>query len=147
MAFCGPTAIAALTGLSTAAVEQAVLRYRRLGLEPQPRGWTEAVKGMRVGEISGVLASLGYRVVEHTELWEPSELSGRAVSPTFTSWLQYREPGLWLVSITGHFMAVNGDWFCDSARHRQPIELRNLKSYARSRVREVWRIEKEDPMP
>jgi hypothetical protein len=142
MAFCGPTAIAALTGLSTAEVERVVLRYRRLCLEPQPRGWLRTVKGMRAGEISGVLASLGYRVVEHTELGDPPPRSSKKVCvyPTFASWLRYKEPGLWLVSITGHFMAVNGDWFCDT-RHRLPIELRNLKSYARSRVHEVWRIE------
>ena len=144
MAFCGPTAIAALTGLSTAEVEAAVLRYRRQCLEPKPRAaMLLAVKGMWASEVQGVLGMLGYRVVEHTELWDPEDWGGCGY-PTFTSWLRYYkhhpENALWLVSITRHFVAVYGDWFCDT-RHREPIELRNLKSYARARVREVWRIE------
>src|SRR5258708_1944332 len=112
MAFCGPIAIAALTGLSTAEVERMVLRYRRLCLEPQPRGWLRAVKGMQTGEIVGVLRGPGYHVVEHAWLGDPS--SRGVVFPTFASWLRFKGPGLWLVSITGHFVAVNGDWFCDT---------------------------------
>jgi hypothetical protein len=81
---------------------------------------------------------LGYHVVEHTVPW------GRCGPPTFASWLRNKrpEPALWLVLITGHFAAVNGDWFCDT-RFRKPIELSKLirKPYARSRVRQVWRIE------
>jgi hypothetical protein len=45
----------------------------------------------------------------------------------------------YLVLVTGHFVAVQGRWFCDSAQ-REPVPFSKAK-HKRKRVVRVWRLE------
>jgi hypothetical protein len=129
--WCGPTAIAAITGIAPEEVERAILSYRATHKPPKAsrnmRG--QLVRTLWWHEVEPVLRLLGWRAVETEPHYRLR---------TFASWLRGRtgDQKPYLVLVTGHFVAVQAGWFVDT-RFRQPIELKRLlkKPYARSRVR------------
>lgn len=142
--FCGPTAIAALTGIEVGRVEAAVKEYRTRVRPPRHRlrlGVGVNVRTMWSSEVIGVLAILG---------WKPVEVNGpvflgrsRANRPTFAGWQRTAGDGLWLVLFLGHFVAVHrrrrNSTFVDP-QNSTPIPLRTAP-YRRKRVAYAWRIE------
>lgn len=132
-AFCGPTALAAVTGATPEAAVAAILKVRETLPKPAPRGTAELVKTTWSNEIAPALALLGH-TAEH---WV---CDGR----TFAQWLRAHRtsPHKYVVLITGHFVAFNAGWFVDT-RFRVPVELKRLikTPYARKRVGHVWRVE------
>jgi hypothetical protein len=92
-------------------------------------------------EVEDLVKGLRWRVVEKAEF-----LDGRLkreLCPTLASWGRSAKIGLWLVLVTGHYVAVakrgRNSLFADS-NNREPIPLRNAP-HRRKRVSHVWRIE------
>lgn len=130
--FCGPTAIAAVVGVSAAEVEQAVLKHRETHKPPrrtQLRG--ALVRTMWSTEVAPVCAMFGWSVVEH-----------HVPRYTFAQWLRISSRAYrslpHIVLVTGHFVAVSGHWFVDT-KHREPIPVRKAPN-KRRRVVRVWQL-------
>jgi hypothetical protein len=127
--WCGPTAIAALTGISGAAIESAILAHRTVN---KPQRGNRKLHGARVkttwaNEIVPVLAALGFAATEHL------------ASGSLAGYLRRnRSNKPRLVLITGHYIAVCGDHCVDSMR-REPTPI-NRSPYMRRRVQRVWQI-------
>lgn len=137
--FCGPTAIAAITGLEIATVEAAVLAYRAEHATPRSeRGMHgAAVKTMWGREVTAVCALLGYvaRV--------SADYRGERKRPTLTQFartLGVNDPSR-MVLVTGHFVALHGHTFVDTCK-RVPCHLREAKHTNRCRVVMAWSITK-----
>lgn len=100
--YCGPAAIAALTGVTTddAARELRAVSGRR------------AIKWCYTSELVAALERLGYRATE-TRVGD---------NPTLARWLRERENRgvATIVLVTGHFVAVKGNKFADN-RNPDPI--------------------------
>ena len=140
-AYCGPTAIAALTGVSPEAAEAAIVAHRANHPTPRrerhPKAGPGLVRTMWSSEVIPVLAALGFKATE-CRSWP---------LPTFAQWLRLgRAPLPYLILVTGHFVAVKGDWFVDTG-HRKPVPLNTVKRCKRSRVQRYWLIEKGEATP
>lgn len=130
-AWCGPSALAAITGKSVVEVEDAILAYRKRNPPPRRnRGHRGRVVSMWWSEVEPVCKALGWRVIENL----------RHGNPTFAAWRRTRSGiGPYLVLITGHFVAVSGHWFVDS-NNREPIPATKYR-HQRTRVKRVARLE------
>jgi hypothetical protein len=127
--YCGPVAIAAVTGVPVADVEAAVLAYRAAGgvCRERHRGAGQGeVRSMWWDEVEPVLTCLGWRA--HTRLlWR---------RPTFAQWLcsdAEDRDGPCIVLLTEHFVAVCGAQFVDSF-HCTPVPIDRAKRWRRRRV-------------
>jgi hypothetical protein len=132
--YCGPTAIAALTGLPIAQIEDAVIAYRKAHKAPKrERKGAARVKGMWLSEIEPTLRALGFKGVGYH--------AGKRLS--FARWLRDTRNGAgrkYLVLVTGHYVAVSNGWFVDTT-HRKPVEVSRLLRCKRQRVVAVFEVE------
>lgn len=135
LSFCGPTAIASITGRTVAEVEQAIVAHRAEHGQPrrdQKRG--AVVRTMWSNEVAPVVERLGWRVAEEQ----------RGEFRTFAQWQRERGAGPYLVLITRHFVAVSGEQFVDT-RNREPIPLAKAP-YRRKRVKFIYRLEPKETL-
>lgn len=132
MQYCGPTAIAAVTGLSIAHVEDAVLAHRAVHGTPRkirtPRGCR--VKSMFAAEIVPVLERLGFDAVEHIT----TDHGGTTLR--YITRLA-REP--LVVLLTGHFIALHGRMVVDSILP-EPHEYTRRLRLKRWRAKRYWTV-------
>lgn len=127
--FCGPTAIAAITGLPIAFIEQQVLIYRRNNPPPKrtrtPKG--VVVKGMWWSEVLPVMDMLGWRA---SFAWRAQ---WRRECVTFAQWrVRYAHGGPYIVNTTRHAIAVSQGKLVDP-QNRTPINARDFQ-HPRARV-------------
>jgi hypothetical protein len=141
--FCGPTALAAITGATPEAVEQLIVTHRATHGLPR-HGNGRQVRDVRRGaivrtmwgsEVAPIAEALGWRatLVEH----------GCYRPRTFAQWRRRGrargDDAPYLVLITGHFVAVRGPWFVDTT-YRTPTLAASYRRQ-RKRVVRVWRLE------
>jgi hypothetical protein len=128
-AYCGPVAVAALTGVPVAHAEKMIRRCRRGGYRDSA-GRRIPIKGTYPWEVIKVMKRLGCKV---TEMKNPEKTFGRFCSDTV------HVGAAFLVQVTGHFMATYRGTFCDTA-YPEPVP---VESYPRSvrRVERAWRVE------
>ena len=137
--YCGPTAIAAITGLPIATIEAAVLVHRAKHAPPKrermPAG--VAVCSMWQSEVAPVCDLLGFVAhLVHDDRVLPSTLKR-----TLTQYVARERAGdvPKLVIVTGHFVAIHGRMFCDTFK-RTPCNIREARHTNRCRVIMAWTI-------
>lgn len=113
--YCGPAAIAALTGISTG---QAAAMIRDVSNRP----W---VKGTSTNQMLDVLSSLGLEVADSVTYYPMTRVTLRRWASEFWT------GGLALVEAMNHWWAMDSGYFVDSwNRMPTPVsELHNPKSY------------------
>lgn len=121
--WCGPTVVSALIGID-AAVARDIIKSSRGG---------RAVMGTTARELDLAFRAHGHR------LDLVADLTGDP--PTLATWLgRSRNPDdALVVHITGHWVAVRGNWFADTATKGQPVRSRHAP-HKRKRVRAVYRV-------
>lgn len=136
-AFCGPTAVAAITGEPVSRVRDA-FRLVRHGA-----GWTEydrapSITGTRDYEVQRVLRLFGY-----VGSWR--RIAGQ---PTLAAWLEGRtgveRTHPCVVHITGHWVAVSGWVFCDTFSKGQVVDADQAPG-RRKRAKDVFVITSRCP--
>lgn len=121
--WCGPTVVSTLIGIDAADARD-VIKANRNG---------RAVKGTYARELDIAFRAFGCRldlVSDHS-----------AAQPILATWLRLpRDPDdALVVEVTRHWVAVRGDWFCDTFTKGQPVRLRHAP-HKRKRVRRVYRV-------
>jgi hypothetical protein len=137
-AFCGPTAVAAVTGVKPERVEELVLAWRAIHKPPTRgcRSKQRPVTTMWSSEMEPILNRLGWRVTRVRHDYTRH-------AQTFAAWQRGRDrEATYILLVTGHFVAVSGRWFADS-HHRTPIRLTQAPN-RRKRVLWVFQVE---PIP
>ena len=129
-AFCGPTAVAAITGEPISRVRDA-FRLVRYGASWTSRHRSPPIMGTSTHEIECVLRLFGCAGVWHT-------VEGL---PTLAAWLEGREgfqrTHPCVVLVKRHVVAVNGWVFCDTASKGQVVDADKAPG-RRKRVKEVF---------
>lgn len=141
--WCGPTAIAALTGLHYQCIETAITGWRR-GHPPRPHqalgpSPLSEVHGMWPHEIVPVLNALGWRAVEYHD---PGISRPLPYCPPLAGWIADRGSGLWLIAWHAHFVAIhkqNGDATFVDTFNPAPVPLHPALCDGQ-RVLYAWRI-------
>ncbi|UTC28336.1 hypothetical protein GURKE_03080 [Brevundimonas phage vB_BpoS-Gurke] len=127
--WCGPTALAAITGLPYA---DCLERFRQLR---RNRGRRAVVKGVAQKDMRAVLIGLGYRIQDVTP----------AAGPSLARWLDNRAGAdalsTFLIVAGNHYITVRGDEGLCSLTHGKPVPLAQLKK-RRAAVTDAWRIVK-----
>jgi hypothetical protein len=121
--WCGPTVVSALIGIDAAAARD-IIKESRGG---------RAVMGTTARELDLDFRARGY--------WLDLLTDYSSNSPTFATWLRLpRDPDHALVvQVTGHWLAVRGNWFCDTSTKGQPVKVRHAP-HKRKRVPMVYRL-------
>lgn len=149
--YCGPTALSAITGVLTAAIEEMVARHWR-----RPAGRRNAVGGMSPRECADVLERLGYRVLERDVPRARSYVTSQKVNGwrrrtaprlrqdnrlTLAGWLRQREPrnATYLVDAGHHWIAVAGNAIADT---RNGLTTVGRFKGRRARVRNVYEVQR-----
>lgn len=127
--YCGPTAVAALTGVPVGRIENMIRRKRRGGYRDR-NGRRMPVRGTYTWEIVRVLKRLGCKV---EKMADTESTFGRFCDDTAHMSTAF------LVEVTGHFMAVHRGMFVDTS-HREPTTAAGYAKATR-RVKLAWRIE------
>jgi hypothetical protein len=125
--FCGPFAVAAITGRPVSEICKLINVWRRH--PPQKH-----VKGTYGSELLHVLRAMDWNV----RLWNVARKKAtngrtRPVYPTLAQWLQSNEKGLYIVGVTNHWVVINRDWLQDT-RYRTPVDMSRKNPYSRRRV-------------
>lgn len=130
--FCGPTAVAAITGEPVSRVRDA-FRLVRYGASWTSRHRSPPIMGTYTHEIEQVLRLFGY-----VGAWR--KVTGQ---PTLAAWLEDRGSLLrthpCVVRVTCHVVAVSGWVFCDTLSKGQVVDADQAPG-RRKRVREVFVI-------
>lgn len=154
--FCGPTAIAAVTGISGSEVRDAIRQAR--GDIRNSGGSHMPVAGLSNQDLLAAMAVLGWNVAE--DWHEPSRrlsivgqgIDGRVARPdgfkplAFTAFLCERgNDGPFIVNVTGHYIAVSHGELCDADTCPLPTEIdrylaRKRPRYAGSWIAHWWRF-------
>lgn len=131
-AFCGPTAVAAITGEPVSRVRDA-FRLVRYGASWTSRRRSPPIMGTSTHEIERALRLFGYAGIWHT-------VEGL---PTLAAWLEGREgfqrTHPCVVLVKRHVVAVSGWVFCDTASKGQVVDADKAPG-RRKRVKEVFVI-------
>jgi len=124
--FCGPTAVAAAIGADVDEVMR-VIQQQRNNHRP--------VVGTDAGELRQVLQHFGH------DLQFVADFSSD--SPTLARWERARTDWEFdqalIVTVTGHWVAVRGRWFCDTWSGGKPVRLSDVPQ-RRKRVRFVYSV-------
>jgi len=132
--FCGPSALSAITGLSTG---ECAATIRRLTGRRNIMGTSE-------GELSEALSELGYCFIDSYH----KRYGGKAKTrPTIAAWLKMsipdRKPGrLFLIEAGNHWQIVMGRKFT-CGRIRDIVSIKDKRVPRRARVRGVYEVIKK----
>lgn len=127
--YCGPTAVAALTGVPLSRIEK-MLRRSRKGFKDR-LGRKRQIKGTHSWEIKRVLKGLGCKI---TQVPDPERTFGRFVRDTA------HINATFLVNVTGHYMVTRKGLFCDNSHLAGPVPIDGYHRALR-RVQHAWRID------
>lgn len=137
-AFCGPTAVAAITGVSISKVRD-TYRLVRHGLNWEDKlDYIPPITGTYWHETQRVLEKLGF-----TGEWE--SITG---SPTLAAFVnatpEYLREYPRAVFVTGHVVAISGSQFCDTFSRGKAMNLDDAPG-RRKRVKRVLRLTRYSP--
>lgn len=129
-AYCGPTSIAALTGVPVSRIRKMIRRVRG----PYARdvnGRKIAVRGTENSEVLKVLERLGCKV---ERMKETESTIARFAADTAHIGAAF------LVNVTNHYIAVSAGMICDTYTQKEIVPASKY-SKPRWRVQRAWRIE------
>jgi hypothetical protein len=114
-------AVAATIGVDVAAVRDVIRRCRH----------GRAVKGTHPIELQFAFRHFGYEMTLLADL--------RSNPPTLATWARERRDmeAAYVVVVTNHWIAVRGQWFCDSWTRGVPVKIKDAP-HRRKRVRFVY---------
>jgi hypothetical protein len=124
--YCGPTAIALLTGVPYSRVEH-MIRRKRGGYRDR-NGRRKKVKGSYHWEVTKILKRLGCKV-------EEIKVTGSTLGAFVED---QRHAGTMLVRVTGHFMVASGGMVADTT-YPTPVAIEQYPKHTR-RVVQAWRV-------
>lgn len=127
--YCGPTAVALLTGAPISRIEKMIRRRRRGGYRDVD-GKKIPIRGTHPWEIVKVLELLGRKVTK------VARVHGETLNSIVNDCLP--STGAFLIEVTGHFMVASSGMIADTA-HKTPIPIASYKKKSR-RVCAVWRV-------
>lgn len=110
--FCGPTAIAAVTGASLEDIRDAIRQER--GPERKSDGSHMPIMGLTVVELLGVMDHLGWKVIEEDSYKDRAELKRAKLCTLGEFAIAHGHDGPFIVNVTGHYVAISHDEFCDT---------------------------------
>jgi hypothetical protein len=119
--WCGPVAVAAKIGVDVATVRDVIRRCRN----------GRAVKGTHATDLQLAFRHFGYDMQLVADL--------RDNSPTLATWERQRTDmeAAYVEIITNHWVAVRGNWFCDSWTRGVLVKIEDAP-HRRKRVRFVY---------
>lgn len=126
--YCGRFALMAATGFSAAQVTTGINLYRKEHSDKH-------VASTGVNDLTHALSFMGFNFMSERFYHDDKQA-------TFTQWRKREQHGrnaTYIVLITGHWIAVKGDWMVDTI-HTAPVDLSRKNPYARKRVQAVIRI-------
>jgi len=129
--WCGPTVIAAITGLAIPSVKARIKKVR---------GHNGPVKGTHTWEVRKVLEELGYQM-EHQPLYRNGALRAGGLKLTLAQWLKRPRDmeAAYILEVTNHWVAVKGRWFCDTYTKGVPVRCTQAPR-KRKRVCNVYKV-------
>lgn len=130
--YCGPTAIALLTGVPYSRIEK-MIRRKRGASAKDVDGRNIPIKGTYPWEVRRILKLLGCKVT-------PVKVAPAGATTPLSRFVDdYRYAGTYLVEVTGHFMVCEKGLIADTT-HQLPIP---IEKYARStrRVQAAWKVD------
>lgn len=137
--YCGPTAIALITGRPIGEIERAIRRKRARAVGGVPRdclGRKLPIKGTYASEVRHVLERFGCKVERVLQ-----KARGETLNAVVTDWLA--PTAVYLVEVTGHWMVAHAGKIADTSHH-DPVEIKSYRRKAR-RVVAVWKVTRPKP--
>jgi Protein of unknown function (DUF3102) len=135
-AFCGPTAMSAVTGEPISVVRDAVRQASGKIHKSDGSAWP--VMGMHNADLVAAMRLLGWRVAEE---WHEPE-GGKPY--TLDSFAKDRgHDGPFIVAVTGHYVAISQGEFCDTITELPKDLSVDVPNRPGAWVRSWWRFEKD----
>lgn len=144
-AYCGPTAIAAVTGEPVTKIEKMIRRIRSDGERKRygrilygggvknRDGRRLPIRGMYTWEMKKVMKRLGYKPVGY------GHHKNRNAPRTLREFCDDKgHLGVFIVEVTDHFVAVSRGMICDTM-HKEPVPWQEYRKLSR-RVVQWWRF-------
>ncbi len=138
-AFCGPTAIAAITGEPISVIREVI----RSQIGTKSDGTAMPVMGISNTVLLGTMTVLKWRVINESGSTD-NRLNRMDVFRfgDFLNHIQMHEhDGPYIVNVTGHYYAVDADEICDT-HTKIPLEIHRFKRGRRRWVQRWWQFEK-----
>ena len=137
--YCGPTAIAAITGEPISIIRDVI----RSQIGTKRNGHARAVMGISCVTMIKTMQILGWQVVAHTNC--TLRYKGAYRLNDFLELVQMGTVrGPHIVEVTGHYYAVDEDEICDT-HLRLPLEIHRFKRGRQRWVKRWWKFEREAP--
>lgn len=139
-AFCGPTAISAVTGEPISLIRDVI----RSQIGTKSNGHARAIMGLSNELLLSTMTLLEWRCVAKSgDTENQSNRHDIFRFGDFLDTLQMKEAGLpYIVCVTGHYYAVDQDEVCDTAT-KIPIEIHRFKRGRQRWIKCWWQFQKE----
>lgn len=133
-AYCGPTAISAVTGEPISIIRDVI----RSQIGTKINGHAMPVIGISNKTLVKTMQAFGWQVVAHTD--------HTANIYRLDDYLELVQMGVahgpHIVQVTGHYYAVDDDEICDTYT-KIPLEIHRFKRGRMRWVKHIWKFEKE----
>ena len=140
-AFCGPTAIAAVTGEPVSVIRNIVRDIRGC---TKSNGALLPIMGLSNEELLMTMARLGWFVTDKSGDTDNRENKDIFRLDDFLDDIQMgRRKGTYIINVTGHYYAVDEDEVCDT-RTQIPIEIHRFKRGRKRWIQRWWRFERDE---
>jgi len=133
-AFCGPTAIAAVTGEPVSVIRDVVRGLRG----PRSNGTRRAIMGMSNTELLKVMTMLGWNLTER----DPAYRTGVLRLGDFLD-TRARNDGPFVVNVRNHYYAASHGEVCDT-NLQIPIEIERFRNGRQRWVQRWWKFTRDD---
>jgi hypothetical protein len=140
-AFCGPTAISAVTGLPISQIRDAIRSAG--GKKLTADGRAHPIMGVSNADLLAAMEALGWRVVDKMQGVDYRLPAKERMKPyrlrEFFDYAQMHE-GPFIVNVTGHYIAVSEGEVCDTYT-KLPIPLVRWKRGLNRHVKHWWKFD------
>jgi hypothetical protein len=135
-AYCGPTAIAAVTGEPISIIREVIRAQKGTKIN----GHAMPVIGISPTMLVNTMKVLGWEVVAHHDYTKTEHIY------RLNDYLELVQMGTvkgpHIVWVTGHFYAVDDDEICDTYT-KIPMDIHRFKRGRQRWVKRIWKFEKE----
>lgn len=143
-AFCGPTAMSAVTGLPVSDIRDAIRQAS--GNIQTSDGRAFPIMGVQTKDLIAAMSLLGWEVVEKMPDIDYRLPNAERMKPRrFGDFLaEHGNDGPFIVNVTGHYIAVSHGEACDSYT-KLPLEIAKWKNKRANRwVQNWWKFAKKE---
>jgi hypothetical protein len=144
-AYCGPTAMSAITGRPISEIRYEIRRWwKDSGVPNKSNGHALPIMGIANTDLTTTMWRMGWQIIDQMKQFQASDFKGWAKPYTLDQFFkEHGSDGPYIVEVTGHYLAVSHGEVCDTYT-KLPIPIERWKRGRKRWVKNWWQFSLRD---